>query len=84
MFLFDFLPEKWRIVHENPISARIYHEVLKTFAESFQFLAEEIPPSPLIGNPAHELVRCFNVRPNMSTVKKLAMLPSTSNVGMPT
>jgi hypothetical protein len=53
MILFDFLPEKWRIVHENPISARIYHEVLKNFAEIFQFLAGEIPPSPpLIGNPA--------------------------------
>jgi hypothetical protein len=51
MFLFDFLPEKWRIVHENPISARIYHAVLKNFAESFQFLAGEILPPPLIGNP---------------------------------
>jgi len=34
MFLFDFLPEKWRIVHENPVSARIYNEVLKNLAES--------------------------------------------------
>jgi hypothetical protein len=35
---------KWRIVHENPISARIYHEVLKNFAESFQFLAGKSSP----------------------------------------
>jgi hypothetical protein len=34
MFLFNFLPEKWRIVHENPVSARIYNEVLKNLAES--------------------------------------------------
>jgi hypothetical protein len=56
MFLFDFLPEKWRIVHENPISARIYHEVLKNFAESFQFLTGEISPiPPLIGKPGRTL-----------------------------
>ena len=46
MFLLDFLPKKWRIVRENPISARIYNEVLKNLAESFQFLAGEIPPPP--------------------------------------
>lgn len=33
---------------------------------------------------AHELVRCFNVRPNMSTVSKLATLPTRSSVDMPT
>ncbi len=56
MFLFDFLPEKWRIVHENPVSARIYHEVLKNLAESmgnfrrkasmFSIFGGENPPAP--------------------------------------
>ncbi len=34
VFFFDFLPEKWRIAHENLVSARIYHEVLKNLAEN--------------------------------------------------
>jgi hypothetical protein len=30
----EFLPERWRIVFKNWISARIYHEVLKNLASS--------------------------------------------------
>ncbi len=66
MFLFDFLPEKWRIVHENPVSARIYHEVLKNLAENignFRRKASMVsifgggnPPIPsLIGKPVRVL-----------------------------
>lgn len=32
---------------------------------------------------AHELTRCFSVRPNMSTINKLPMLPNISSVGIP-
>jgi hypothetical protein len=36
VFLFNFLPEKWRIVLKNWVSARIYHEVLKNLPESIR------------------------------------------------
>jgi hypothetical protein len=68
VFFCDFLPERWRIVLKNRISARIYYNVLKIwqkvleiFAERracFQFLAGERPPilpPPLIGKPGREV-----------------------------
>jgi hypothetical protein len=36
VFFCDFLPEKWRIVLKNRISARIYYEVLKNLPESLR------------------------------------------------
>jgi len=54
-FFVDFLPEEWQILHDNLVSARIYHEILKNFAERqtcFRFLAGVITPHPpLIGKP---------------------------------
>jgi len=49
MFLFDFLPEKWRIVHENPVSARIYHEILKNLAESIKNFHRKISMFSIFG-----------------------------------
>jgi hypothetical protein len=63
MFLFGFLPKKWRIAHENPVSARIYHEIFKNLAEfignfrrdasMFSIFGEGNHPPPLIGKPDH-------------------------------
>ncbi len=33
-----FSAEKWRILHEKPVSARIYHKVLKNLAENIENL----------------------------------------------
>jgi hypothetical protein len=36
VFLFEFVPEKWRIVLRNLVSARVYHEVFEDLAESIR------------------------------------------------
>jgi hypothetical protein len=36
MLFCDFLPERWRMVLKNRISAKIYYEASKNLAESFR------------------------------------------------
>jgi len=74
----DFLLERWRIVLKNRISVKIYHEVLKNFADRqpfFQFFAGKslCHPSPLIAEPCRRIRLRIRMRAQLQQISHLIM-----------